>query len=810
MDTRRTTRVGVPEAEDTTAVGGPGTAEDAIDQPGLGASTPQQLEEGEPSMEGLREAHAKLTELLYAAAAMLDTITQLGAAGPPRGNGSRRSQRLPAISTEQHFETPAIAAAAVEGVAALSIASNGGSTVPAASPPTGGTSPRVRPAMPSLVRADADLSEADEGVRSSSAAAALHQRLPPLKEFVGEDGDWGGFQRRFLAHQEMAQWTDAEALRALPALLDSDALATLTSASKERRSTLRKAMQVLSAVYGPPSDCRQLFYDRQRGTKESPLAYRTSLLALAKEAFPRMDDEGVDAMVTEKILLLADDLDIVIVAQDDAEMCSLQAARLLHANLSSQRRKASKAASGRAVAAATLPAEEVCAIDHQRQHGAGVREDRAGSSRLQHPSSSPALPRCYNCGFRGHVASGCRSPGQRRTTPQRDAGPRHKLHHHNPASRGTPHAWPTHTPVTHSNTAAKGGPISRTMAPTRTALGTQIEPSQWSVLAHRVVAASSGSSAVVGHIDGVEVRILVDTGASATIISELIYNILPAQSRPLMPVNVPFFAANGGSLGIIGQIRAQICVGDIKLSGPIFVSSSLAVPCLLGTDFLAKMPIRILIDQGCIELPSGRRMAFLPSPATSRTAFATVPAFVDRTVRVPPGAQMLIPLKLRRPFAKGIGAQGVLLGPSRAGVSGPDLLPAQTIVRGEGEPFIAVLNVGSQTVVVPQGTVLAHATPVPSTGFSPFYLMYGREPDPPVRAQLQIPVPQGKTNLADHVKFNLDKLTEARDAAMQNSDLRQKANERLRLSRAHMLQWKPGDKAWLHCPQEMWSSIGLR
>ncbi|CAM9848531.1 unnamed protein product [Lampetra planeri] len=60
---------------------------------------------------------------------------------------------------------------------------------------------------------------------------------------------------------------------------------------------------------------------------------------------------------------------------------------------------------------------------------------------------------------------------------------------------------------------------------------------------------------------------------------------------------------------------------------------------------------------------------------------------------------------------------------------------------------------------------------------------------------------EGKTNLADHVKFNLDKLTEARDAAMQNSDLRQKANERLRLSRAHMLQWKPGDKAWLHCPQ---------
>ncbi|CAN0021403.1 unnamed protein product [Lampetra fluviatilis] len=336
MDTRRTARVRVPEGEDSIAVGEPGTAEESTEQSGPDASTPQQQENGEPSTEGLRQAHAKLAELLYAAATMLDHITQLGAAGPPRGEGSRRPQRLPAISTEHHFENPAIAAAAVEGVAGLSIASNGGRTVPAASSPMDGTSPRVRPAMPSVVRAEAEPGEGDEGVRPSAAAAALHQRLPPLKEFVGEEGDWGGFQRRFLAHQEMAQWTDAKALRALPALLDSDALATLTSAPKERRSTLQTAMQLLAAVYGPPSDCRQLFYDRQRGAKESPLAYRTSLLALAKAAFPRMDHEGIDVMVTEKILLLADDLDIVIVAQDDAEMCSLQAARLLHANLLSQ------------------------------------------------------------------------------------------------------------------------------------------------------------------------------------------------------------------------------------------------------------------------------------------------------------------------------------------------------------------------------------------------------------------------------------------------------------------------------------------
>ncbi|CAM9292582.1 unnamed protein product [Lampetra fluviatilis] len=78
MDTRRTARVRVPEGEDTVAVGEPGTAEENTEQSGSDASTPQQQENGEPSTEGLRQAHAKLAELLYAAAAMLDQITQLG------------------------------------------------------------------------------------------------------------------------------------------------------------------------------------------------------------------------------------------------------------------------------------------------------------------------------------------------------------------------------------------------------------------------------------------------------------------------------------------------------------------------------------------------------------------------------------------------------------------------------------------------------------------------------------------------------------------------------------------------------------
>ncbi|CAM9804630.1 unnamed protein product [Lampetra planeri] len=88
--------------------------------------------------------------------------------------------------------------------------------------------------------------------REPGAEQTFQQRLPVLMAFQAE-GDWGAFQRRFLAHQEMSGWTDAEALRALPATLNDDALATLMATPRSDRSTLHAALQLMARVYGPPS-----------------------------------------------------------------------------------------------------------------------------------------------------------------------------------------------------------------------------------------------------------------------------------------------------------------------------------------------------------------------------------------------------------------------------------------------------------------------------------------------------------------------------------------------------------------------------
>ncbi|CAN0287156.1 unnamed protein product [Lampetra planeri] len=361
MDTRGTTRTRESEMEDTAAESPPEMAEVGSEQPG--PSTPALLrqEGGDASAERLRLAHSRLAELLYAAAAALEEITRLGAGGAARDDdSSRRAATFPATPTRLAVKFPAITTVRAEGGAGPRQVTAEGQAQAVTSSAPASASTSERPAMPCSQPAHTVTSAGSDGARSAATDVALQQRLPPLKEFVGADGDWGGFKRRFIAHQEMANWTDDEALRALPAMLDNDALATLTSAPMEKRATLHLALQLLSAVYGPPSDCRQLFHDRHRGANESPLAFRTALLALAKAAFPRMDEEGVDAMVAEKLLLLADELDVAVLAQDDAEMSSLLVARHIHGGLRSLRRKAAKGVAGHAMAATTLPSEEVC------------------------------------------------------------------------------------------------------------------------------------------------------------------------------------------------------------------------------------------------------------------------------------------------------------------------------------------------------------------------------------------------------------------------------------------------------------------
>ncbi|CAN0419330.1 unnamed protein product [Lampetra fluviatilis] len=415
MDTRKTVRTHGSDREDN------------LDDPGqlpLGGEDeewptlqdpPAAPEERRGTKAVLREAHSRLAELLLAAASILAEISSSAGAE----TAADILQGRPADSRQNDLAIPAISSAATFG-------RNGDRHV--------GAGLQARH-LTSSTRA------ADRHQASAIGAAILHtdgaagrnhdaeddfifqQRLPALSAFKAEGGDWGQFQRRFLAHQEMSAWSDATALRALPAMLDDNALAAFMSARRQKADT------------------------------ETALTYRTALLALADAAFPRMDEEGQDAMVLEQLLKLAQDLGVPINTADEIDISSLRVATSIQAHEALQRKQgvvcnaAVASTPGPVITELQVvsPREEAFTAGRPGDWRSGGRSPLRSTRKLEQPRSRTTLITCYNCGLRGHVASGCRAPRQRAMGSRLDddQGPKASLQ--TPASRGTSHARPTHS-----------------------------------------------------------------------------------------------------------------------------------------------------------------------------------------------------------------------------------------------------------------------------------------------------------------------------------------------------------------------------
>ncbi|CAN0392045.1 unnamed protein product [Lampetra fluviatilis] len=447
METRRTNRTRSPDdASSDSPVGAAGGAEDV----GVLPAAPPPAVQPIAASDGTQAAHARLAQLLHAVAAILEQLT-LGAAG----GEERPTAGVPAIENPEENVLPADGsrwggsqahAGTSRGQSQHTASSLSDAASAGPSSNTASSRPRRRTVhvVDQAIAAFGTESEFDE----DDDTAALQQRLPVFREFSSTGGDWAAFQRRFLSHQEMVGWSDAQALRALPATLDDDSLAALISIPKRQRATLQAALQRLSDVYGPPSATRHQFYERRCKPRESPLAFRTALLAMARAAYPRMDDEAIDALVLQKLLEMARGLRLVIQAVDDEDMCSLRAARSIHAHLMLDQDE-------------TITASATTSVPASRDNARSP--DRVFSTFSATPQRSPdrtsrrndwergrPLPRgyvtCFNCGRRGHFSSDCRAP-RRRSAGSQDRDYRaSRAAQHNQASRGTPHARPSYTP----------------------------------------------------------------------------------------------------------------------------------------------------------------------------------------------------------------------------------------------------------------------------------------------------------------------------------------------------------------------------
>ncbi|CAM9420534.1 unnamed protein product [Lampetra fluviatilis] len=190
-----------------TWIGGPGTgaghAESGDESVRLEKQGAIWVCDASPSVEAtLREAHGHLVEFLHAAASLLSpTLSPVkeGAAMPLLDDDSAAASQQDGNSVAQPSYSAAI----------LSLAWS---------------------AQPAKLK----------DVTSASF----------IKEFAATSGDWGvAFKRRFFMNADLAGWTEAEALWALPAALDDDTLVAFLTIPPLERSTLTQAFDQMMYIY---------------------------------------------------------------------------------------------------------------------------------------------------------------------------------------------------------------------------------------------------------------------------------------------------------------------------------------------------------------------------------------------------------------------------------------------------------------------------------------------------------------------------------------------------------------------------------
>ncbi|CAM9289074.1 unnamed protein product [Lampetra fluviatilis] len=135
-------------------------------------------------------------------------------------------------------------------------------------------------------------------------------------------------------------------------------------------------------------------------------------------AYPRMDKEGLDALVLDRMLGLAQELDVALPTTDDDDLTSLRVARSTQTHLIGKRRAKVVACAGPAKEELDdegEPSQAFVSLNEGgwRKNRPGRRDDcdqRTGAS--SKPASSPVV--CLKCGNPGHISKGCRTDPRRR------------------------------------------------------------------------------------------------------------------------------------------------------------------------------------------------------------------------------------------------------------------------------------------------------------------------------------------------------------------------------------------------------------
>ena len=195
---------------------------------------------------------------------------------------------------------------------------------------------------------------------------------------------------------------------------------------------------------------------------------------------------------------------------------------------------------------------------------------------------------------------------------------------------------------------------------------------------------------------------LVDTGASVTILKREIFEKLPPSSKDkLEAVSLTLVTATGESMPFIGSLNVDIVVGEHVFSHQILIAD-IQNDGILGIDFLSSHKIDVLLSKSCLSVKNDIIPCFHfdhgEKPSICRIVIA-------KDVVVPPNSELVVPGKIIDSIVNI--ENGIIEAmPKFANKSG--LLMAHTLVQPKkGVVPLRLMNISDKECQVHKNTVSA-------------------------------------------------------------------------------------------------------
>ncbi|CAM9493899.1 unnamed protein product [Lampetra planeri] len=137
-----------------------------------------------------------------------------------------------------------------------------------------------------------------------------------------------------------------------------------------------------------------------------------------------------------------------------------------------------------------------------------------------------------------------------------------------------------------------------------------VTPGDW--LRELVAGITGATSLVEGEVNGVRTRILLDTGAVASLVSAAHCSAIGVDVRHLQAPDRALHTASGAGMGLLGRATLEVRIGSQVCSQEFYVSSALCHECIAGTDLLERLGLNVQPRQRCATMESnGERIPFL-------------------------------------------------------------------------------------------------------------------------------------------------------------------------------------------------------